>query len=68
MESIRNVVYVHSNYWDCFKYSILKNENSPVINYMFVGEKPEVYQTRNMYLKIDTTNFDKILNTLITGK
>lgn len=68
MESIRNVIHAHENYWNCFKYNILNNENSPEIHYNFVGEKPKIYQTRNLYPKLDTTNVDKILNTIITSE
>jgi len=68
METICNVIHAHKNYWDCFKYSILLNEKSPEIHYKFFElEKPEIYQTRNMYPKIDTTSFDIILHDIITG-
>lgn len=73
METIRNVIHLHAMYWDCFKYSILYNESSPEIRFDFVGEKHTkkdeiIYQTRNMYSKIDTTSFDMILNNIITGR
>lgn len=67
METIRNVIRVHKNYWDCFKYSILADENSPSIQYNFFNEKPEVYLTRNMYSKIDTKHFDVVLNKMVVG-
>jgi len=69
METIRNVIRVHKNYWDCFERSILYDGNSPEIRYEFVAvENPGAYQTRNMYPKQDTARFDTILNDLITGK
>lgn len=68
METIRNVIHVHKSYWDCYKYNILAGENSPSIQYNFIIEKPEVYQTRNMYPKIDTTSLDVVLNNMILGK
>lgn len=69
METICNVTHAHKNYWDCFKYSILNNIISSEINYEFIGpKKQEIYQTRNMYPKIDTTSFDIILNNIILGK
>lgn len=67
METIRNVIYAHTNYWNCFKYNLLYNGNSSEIHYNFFDVKPEMYQTRNMYEKIDTTSFDVILNKIITG-
>lgn len=69
METIGNVIYAHSQYWDCFKYNIFYKENLPKIHYNFFDEKPEMYQTRNMYPKIDTTtsSFDIMLNNIITG-
>ncbi|XP_008185547.1 histone deacetylase 6 isoform X1 [Acyrthosiphon pisum] len=66
METIGNVIYAHRHYWDCFKYNIFYKENLPKIQYNFFDEKPEIYQTRNMYPKIDTTDFDIILNNIIT--
>ncbi|XP_026812396.1 histone deacetylase 6-like [Rhopalosiphum maidis] len=66
METISNVIYAHRHYWDCFKYNIFYNENLPEIHYNFFDEKPEIYQTRNMYPKIDTSSFDIILNNIIT--
>ncbi|KAL4113721.1 hypothetical protein QTP88_017298 [Uroleucon formosanum] len=68
METIGNVIYAHSQYWDCFKYNIFYKENLPKIHYNFFDEKPEMYQTRNMYPKIDTTtsSFDIMLNNIIT--
>jgi len=67
METIGNVIYAHRHYWDCFKYNIFHKENLPKIHYNFFGEKPEIYQTRNMYPKFDTSDFDIILNNIITG-
>ncbi|XP_022181289.1 histone deacetylase 6-like isoform X3 [Myzus persicae] len=66
MESIGNVIYAHRHYWDCFKYNVFYKENLPEIHYNFFDEKPGIYQTRNMYPKIDTANFDIILNNIIT--
>jgi len=68
METIRNVIHAHRNYWECFKYNILLNDNSPEIHYNFSSKKIETYQTRNNYPEIDTTYFDKILNNIIKGK
>lgn len=68
MESIRNVIHAHENYWDCFKYSVLNHGNSQEIRYDFFEEKPTIYQTRNMYTKTDTTSVDVILNNIINGK
>lgn len=70
METIYNVIHVHKSYWDCFKYNMLCKENLeiPEIYYNFYDKKPEKYLTRNMYPKIDTLSFDKILNNLIKGK
>lgn len=68
MESIRNVINVHENYWDCFKYSILNPGNSQEIHYDFFEEKPTIYQTRNMYPEVDTTSLDIILDNIIKGK
>lgn len=69
METICNVIHAHKNHWDCLKYSILCNENSPEIHYKFFkSKKQEIHQTRNMYPKIDTTGFDTILNNLILGR
>jgi hypothetical protein len=67
METIRNVINVHKYYWDCFKYNILADANSPSIQYNFFSEKPQVYLTRNMYSKIDTKHFDVLLNNMIIG-
>lgn len=67
METIGNVIYALRHYWDCFKYNICYKENLPEICYNFFDEKPEIYQTRNMYPKIDTSSFDIILNNIITG-
>lgn len=67
MDTIGNVIYTHRHYWDCFKYNIFNCDNLPEIHYSFFDEKPEIYQTRNMYPKIDTTSFDTILNNIITG-
>ncbi|VVC32623.1 Histone deacetylase superfamily,Histone deacetylase domain [Cinara cedri] len=71
METIRSVIHVHAMYWDCFKYSILYSEILPEIRYDFVVEKSTekskiIYQTRNMYSKIDTKRLDTILNNIIT--
>ncbi|KAE9544638.1 hypothetical protein AGLY_000180 [Aphis glycines] len=66
METIGNVIYAHRHFWDCFKYNICYKENLPEICYNFFDEKPEIYQTRNMYPKIDTSSFDIILNNIIT--
>lgn len=68
MKSIRNVIYAHRNYWKCFKHNILENDNSPESRYNFFDEKPKIYQTRNMYPKTDTMNFDLILNQIINGE
>lgn len=67
METIGNVIYAHRHYWDCFMYSTFYKENVPEIHYNFFDEKPEIYQTRNIYPKIDTASFDIILNNIITG-
>lgn len=67
METIRNVIYTHKNYWECFKYNTLCAEKASEINYDFTDEKPDVYQTRNMYPKLDTTSFDLMLNKITTG-
>ncbi|XP_025203106.1 histone deacetylase 6-like [Melanaphis sacchari] len=66
METIGNVIYAHRHYWNCFKYNILYKEKIPEIYYNFFDEKPEIYPTRNMYSKIDTSSFDIILNNIIT--
>jgi len=65
METIVNVIYAHRHYWDCFMYNIFYKEHIPKIHYNFCNEKPEIYQTRNIYPKIDTTSFDIILNNII---
>jgi len=67
METIDNVIYAHKTHWDCFKYNIFYKENLPEVHYNFFDGKPEIYQTRNMYPKIDTSSFDIILNNIITG-
>jgi len=67
METIGNVIYAHRHYWDCFMYNIFYKEHAPEIHYNFFDEKPDIYQTRNIYPKIDTTSFDLILNNIITG-
>lgn len=72
METICNVIHAHKNYWQCFQYSVLYDEKySPEIRYECneLQEKPETYQTRNMYPKIDTTaSFDILLNDIITSE
>lgn len=68
MDTIHNVIHTHSDHWECFKYSVLNSENSTEIRYDFTDEKPKVYQTRNMYPKVDTTHFDKLLNDIIAGE
>lgn len=68
MNTIHNVIRAHSDHWECFKYSVLNNDNSLEIRYDFTDEKPKVYQTRNMYPKVDTTRFDKLLNDIIAGE
>lgn len=68
MDTIHNVIRAHSDHWECFKNSVLNSENSTKTRYDFTDEKPKVYQTRNMYPKVDTTRFDKLLDDIITGE
>ncbi|XP_014256161.1 histone deacetylase 6 isoform X1 [Cimex lectularius] len=70
-ETILNVIYIHRDYWKCFRYHNVcsiheppgeeEERHLPVVRYEYDEPKPEKYQTRNCY-PIQTQEFIKSVN------